>query len=266
MLTFVIPIKSKSVASDWTHVCELFERTLKSIGNQTDSNFKVVAVCHEIPSSRFTPKNLHFLQVDFPPPSPESSGQELLMQKRIDKGNKIKIGVAFAHEKFNTDYVMLVDSDDFVSNRIAAFVNQNTEDSPGWFIGKGYLSLKWNTVLIVTNKFNYLCGSSVIFKPEMLDHFFDKEKMDLYFDHRLTTLDANIPLKKVPFYAGIYNMRNGENIYMSVENIKEFSSLGNWATKDSFKRIINRIKNYRFKIITPKLRKEFQFYPYLGKE
>ncbi len=119
MLTFVVPVKSKRVTSDWLRFCKLFERTLISICNQTDTNFKVIAVCHEIPEIDFTHKNLHFIQADFEPPLPRAteSKESLNKHREIDKGDKIKLGVAYAQVNFNTDYVMTVDSDDFISNQ-----------------------------------------------------------------------------------------------------------------------------------------------------
>ncbi|MFS4457204.1 glycosyltransferase family A protein [Maribacter sp. 2304DJ31-5] len=262
MLTFVVPVKSKSVASDWVKFSQLFERTLKSICNQTDSNFKVVVVCHEIPDINYTCENIHFIHPDFQPPSKENiSPQEYFINKRIDKGNKIKHGVAYASKKFNTDYVMLVDSDDFVSNKVVSFVNSSANKLPGWYVGNGYLSFSWKNVLVVTKKkFNYLCGSSVIVKPNLIKHFFDKDKINLYFDHRLTTLDSNIELQKVPFPAGIYNIGNGENMNMSFQKVKKLNNHGNWISKQSLKRLSSKFKNYRFRLITPRIRKEFNFY------
>ncbi|SHG45824.1 glycosyltransferase family A protein [Flagellimonas flava] len=261
MLTFVIPVKSKSVASDWTNFSQIFERTLKSICNQTDSNFRIVVVCHEIPDISYTHKNLYFVHPDFGPPIKGNTiPQEYFHKQRIDKGNKIKLGVAFASKKFNTDYVMLVDSDDFISNRIVAFVNNSGNDLPGWYIGKGYLSFKWKNFMVVTTRFNRLCGSCVIVKPNLVRHFFDEGEINIYFNHFLTTLDSNIELKKVPFPAGIYNIGNGENIFMSFQNVVKINNHGNWISAQSFKRLWSKIRNYRVRFITPGLRKEFNFY------
>lgn len=88
MLTFVIPVKSERVSSDWTKFCQLFERTLISVCNQTDRNFKVIAVCHETPKIEFNHQNISFLNVDFDPPIPrESEPRERITKRReIDKG------------------------------------------------------------------------------------------------------------------------------------------------------------------------------------
>lgn len=262
MLTFVIPVKSKSVSSDWTNFSQLFEKTLKSICNQKDSNFKVVVVCHETPEINFSHENLHFIHPDFEPPSKENiSPKTYLTNQRIDKGNKIKLGVAYASKELNADYVMLVDSDDLVSNNVATFVNNNGNDLPGWYVGKGYLNFKWKNIIVATKKFNYLCGSCIIIKPNLIEHFFDKGKIDLYFDHRLTSLNSNIELKRVPFCAAIYNIGNGENIYMSFQKVKKFNNHWKGIYMQGLKRLYGKFRNYHFRFITPKFRAEFKFYP-----
>ncbi len=261
MLTFVIPVKSKSVATNWAQFCQMFERTLRSVCNQTDSNFKVVIICHEIPKIEFKHKSLHFIHPIFSPPAKEKiSRKEYLISQRIDKGDKIKLGVGYADKKFNTDYVMLVDSDDFISNRVAAFINNRENDLSGWYLEKGYIDFNWRNFLVMTKKFNYLCGSSIIVKPELIGHFFDKGKINLYFNHQLTILNSSIKLNRFPFSAGIYNVGNGENIWMSFQKVKKLNNHGNWISFQSLKRIYDKLRNCRLRIITPKLRKEFNFY------
>ena len=105
MLTFIVPIKSKRVSGNWLEFCNLVERTFKSICNQTDQNFKLVAVCHEIPQIKFTHKNIHYLQVDFEPPVRRQSESDESINKRreIDKGEKLKLGAKYAEDNFNTD-------------------------------------------------------------------------------------------------------------------------------------------------------------------
>ena len=50
MLVFCIPLRSKEVSKDWNKVSLLFNRTLESIYNQTNANFKVFVACHQIPT------------------------------------------------------------------------------------------------------------------------------------------------------------------------------------------------------------------------
>ena len=261
MLTFVIPVKSKTVTSNWPYFCRLFERTLRSVCNQADPNFKVVVVCHEIPEVQFSHDNIFIIHPEFPPPSKLSSNSsEAIHPKRKDKGEKIKLGVAYAIERFNTDYVMFVDSDDFISNKVAEFVNNSNNDLPGWYVGNGYISYNWKNFILSTKRFNLLCGSSLIVKPKLVEYLFDKDKIDLYFNHKLTALNTTIELDCFPFSAAIYSIGNGENIYMSSQTVSKYNNHWQGLYKQGFRRILNKIKNYRLVYISSKFRKEFQFY------
>ena len=261
MLTFIVPVKSERVSGDWLEFCNLVERTFKSICNQTNQNFKLVAVCHEIPQVNFIHKNLHYVQVDFEPPirKQNESNDSINKRREIDKGKKLKIGVKYAKDKLDADYVMTVDSDDYVSKRIAEYVNNANVDVPGWYIKNGYLHFDGKSFLFATFKFSYLCGSSIIVKPELLQYFFEVDPV-LYFDHRLKVLDNRIKLKPLPFYGGIYSMANGENHLMHVSNIKKFNNHKGWLSSDGLKRIVAKLKNYRFRFITKAIREEFRFY------
>lgn len=261
MLTFVVPVKSERVSSNWSNFCKLFEGTLKSICNQTDENFKVVVVCHEKPEIDFTHKNVHYIHVDFEPPikGETESNKSINRRRERDKGEKLKLGAAYAKANYNTDYVMTVDSDDFVSNKIAAYVNQSATDAPGWYTKNGYIHLDGKPFMFATYKFSYLCGSSVIVKPDLLQYFFEVDP-NLYFDHRLTVLNENIELTPLPFYGGVYSMANGENHFMSFSNIKKFNTHNGWMTSAGIRRIYNKVRNYSFRFITRKIRREFSFY------
>ncbi|MFP4846438.1 hypothetical protein [Winogradskyella sp. PE311] len=261
MITFIVPIKSERVTNNWPKFCKLFEGTLKSICNQTDKDFKVIAVCHEIPKIDFVHSNVEYIQVEFEPPIKRKTESAASINKRreIDKGKKLKLGSAYANDNFNTDYVMTVDSDDFISNRIAEYINSNTVDQPGWYIKKGYIHLDGKPFLFSTIKFSYLCGSSIIVKPEILKYFFEVDPI-LYFDHRLKVLNKNIVLSELPFYGGIYSMANGENHLMSISNIKKFNNHKGWMSSEGIKRILMKLFNYSIRRTTKKIRKEFSFY------
>ena len=259
MLTFLVPVKSERVSSNWPKFCSLFEKTLISICNQTDNNFKVVIVCHEKPRLNFTHKNIHYVHVDFDPPirAESESDESINVRRELDKGKKLEIGVSYAQERFNTDYIMTVDSDDFISNRIAAFVNQSNKKTPGWYIKNGYIHYSSKSFLLATYKFHSLCGSSVIVKPELLQYFFDKDPI-LYFDHRLTVIN-DIELERFPFYGGIYSISNGENHLMNYSKIKKSNNHRDLISAKGLKRLLNKIGNYSPRLITKKLKSEFSF-------
>ncbi|PKQ46787.1 glycosyltransferase family 2 protein [Confluentibacter flavum] len=261
MLTFVIPVKSEKVSSDWSQFCRLFERTLMSVCNQTDANFKVVVVCHELPPVGFKHNNIYYIHADFEPPVPRPSETKESITKRreIDKGEKIKLGVAYAKENFNTDYIMTVDSDDFISNRLAAYVNTSGNDVNGWHIKRGYIYLEGKNHLFLTRKFSDLCGSSIIVKPDLIEHFFGTDPI-FYFDHKLKVLNNNIILSEFPFAGGIYSMANGENHWMSFQTLKGLNNHTGWFSKQGINRIYRKLRNYSFRFLTPRIQKEFSFH------
>ncbi|MBC2845766.1 glycosyltransferase family 2 protein [Winogradskyella flava] len=260
MLTFVIPVKSKLVSNNWSEFCNLFQNTLKSVTNQTDSSFKVVVVCNEIPDIEFKHPSVHYLKVDFNPPLRKEyeSDESINKRREIDKGKKLKVGVKYATDNFNTDYVMTVDSDDFISKKIAAFVNGQNGEKPGWYTIKGYIYVKGKPFLLATSKFNSLCGSSVIVRPELIEHFCEIDPI-LYFDHRMTVLNNDIYLDELPFYGGIYSVVNGENHLMSISNVKKFNNHKGWMSREGLRRILVKLRSYSFKFITKNVINEFGF-------
>src|SRR5690606_1555588 len=106
MLTFIIPVKSKKVSNSWGYFSKLFERTLKSICNQTSNKFRVVVVCHEKPDTDFEHPNLEFIHVDFEPPllNPDTKDKHDGL-KEEDKARKILAGLDYI-KKYDQDYVM----------------------------------------------------------------------------------------------------------------------------------------------------------------
>jgi NAD-dependent dihydropyrimidine dehydrogenase PreA subunit len=59
--------------------------------------------------------------------------------KEFDKGKKLKFAAAYAMT-IGANYIMTVDSDDCISNRICEFVSKNNDSSIlGWYVKKEYL-------------------------------------------------------------------------------------------------------------------------------
>jgi glycosyltransferase involved in cell wall biosynthesis len=158
MLLFIIPLKSKEVSQSWTSTCQLLERCLRSICNQTDSRFQVLVVCNGKPDISYAHPQIEYLEVDLQIP-------ETYEEKSFDKSKKTILGLLYS-QKFSVDHVMVVDADDCVSNRLAAFVNAHM-DSDGWVIKQGYI-YKENDLVMRHEKirFNQQCGSCNILKFE----------------------------------------------------------------------------------------------------
>src|SRR5262249_37195048 len=178
-------------------------------------------VCNERPHTQFTHANVEYLEVDFPPPladptEPTTSGYELarsrdMARKNADKARKIHVGLDHA-QRYRPTHAMVVDADDCVSNRLAAFVEQNPH-SVGWYFKKGYLHTEGSRFLYLNRlNFNVVCGTSVIIAQGRRDIVFSSP--DFYQHAFYEPLGGLTPL---PFPGAVYNMATGDNIYMSVQ-------------------------------------------------
>jgi hypothetical protein len=158
MLAFIIPLKSAQVSKDWDKTSALFERFLRSVCNQTSSSFKVIVVCNEMPEINFEHENVNYLTVDFLPPMKEKNP---LIRARTDKGRRVLRGVVYAQQFFPT-HIMIVDADDCVSNRLAAFVKSNSNDN-GWYLESGWKYREGNHhIFIKRRRFFTMSGTSNI--------------------------------------------------------------------------------------------------------
>lgn len=207
MLVFIIPIKSPKVSTSWTYLSKLFERCLRSVCNQTTSDFKIIVVCNEKPEITFHHPNVQYLQVDFPAPVNEYDA------KMDDRSKKVVVGLLAAKE-YNPSHVMLVDADDCISKQIAAFVKQNSK-SNGWFVDKGYEYIDGSSWISVRrSRFYRMCGTCNIISyklftlPEKLLPYEQISGYDRFLTgHSLATGDLaerGTPLEPLPFPGAIY--------------------------------------------------------------
>lgn len=167
MLVFIIPLKSAKISDSWKQVSKLFERTIRSVCNQTSPEFKVIAVCHEKPEIEYEHPNITYIKVDFPPPTWEGEIKQGYTSKDTDKQKKIFIGLTYASQ-FNPTHIMFVDADDCVSKHLAEFVKQNP-NSHGWMFEKGYEYVDGSKSIFLRQRgFNYRCGTSSIIKYDLV--------------------------------------------------------------------------------------------------
>ena len=224
MLAFVVPLKSLQVSASWTRVCELLERTLKSICNQTLSDFKVLVVCHELPTIDFNHPQIHYVKVDFPIPD------EAYLSREKDKMRKMLIGATEA-KKLNASHVMFVDADDCVSKYLALFVKQSIH-SNGWFISQGYDYREDVGVLQIRNrKLHLRTNSSHIIRIDLLESDLatnlDQIKREgcilNHIDTAAILKHRGTPLSPLPFRGTIYVTDNGENMWWSQDQLSSNS-------------------------------------------
>ncbi|NJK56509.1 MAG: glycosyltransferase family 2 protein [Pleurocapsa sp. SU_5_0] len=216
MLVFIIPLKSAKVSYSWVQVSKLFERTIRSVCNQTSLEFRVIVVCHEQPDIEFEHSNVTYLQVNFPLPAWEVNTDHA--SRDTDKQKKIFTGLMYARQ-FNPTHIMFVDADDCVSKHLAKFVLQNPE-SNGWMFDKGYEYFDGSKSILLRQKgFCYRCGTSSIVKYELIapDKNMKVDNIDrkwLFHGNQIKKqlFIQGVILDTLPFLGAVYITNHGDNI------------------------------------------------------
>ncbi len=244
MIVFLVPLKSAKISKSWKVTSEIFEKTARSICNQDCDKFRLVVVCHEKPEIGFESPFLDYIQVDFPAPENDDIGYDT---KRKDKAKKLLIGAEYS-SKFNPSHLMVVDADDFVSNKLASFVDKNA-DQAGYIFNNGYVYESGSRFLYYLRRhFVHHCGTSIIIKTNLFELLFEDE----IYEHRGFTLDGSShSLNKLPFAGSIYNRGHGENIFANRNLGRQFYRDGDF---------IGYLKHLsRFRPITSGIKREFRF-------
>jgi hypothetical protein len=225
MFIFIVPLKSQKVSKDWNITCQLFERTLKSICNQTSRKFTVLVTCHEIPQIDFSSSQVKYLQADFSPPDPINlSKDERYFTYEVDKNRKTLMGLYFC-KQLNPGFVMVVDADDCVSSHLVQYTEEHSS-SNGWYFNKGYIYNQLSDRLtLIYRKFNLMCGTSNIVNYNLVGTpdkpqynrgygYYRDNVIFLKHDHIKNLMaEKGRPLKSLPFPGAIYITDNNENIY-----------------------------------------------------
>jgi hypothetical protein len=205
---FGIPLRSRQASRDWRRVCALLDATLNSALQQLNGDIQVIIACHEVPSTRARDSRVTFLEATFSRPR---DGLEQMYDKRSKK-------IMLAEEvcRRGGGYLMLLDSDDLVSNRIAEFVMQQN-NKRGYVVDQGYIYDAQLRRLTRVRDFDRICGSSVIPFLSPADcgdpQFAWREYVGdtWHAEFRKAAADLGRSLEPLPFPAAIYVTNNGEN-------------------------------------------------------
>lgn len=241
MLYFIVPLRSKKSSLDWNKVAYDFNLTIKSILNQMDTNFKVIVACTDVPDY---PVDERIEIVEVPT---IYRGIEDSMR---DKRNK-KLAMCARVRELGGGFIMPVDADDLVSNRISDLVNRGESES-GYVANTGYEYDERTKRIRIAPRFYNLCGTSAVIKctvDELPENMEDEREFPILAGHtRWKSLfdDKGIPLKPFPFKPVIYKYNTGENDSVRRNNI-------------GFKRKMMRLL-VKGSPVNNKIREEFAFH------
>lgn len=165
VITFIVPAVSPLLSKDWSADCLYLSQTIASIYNSNDSRYRLIVVGHEAPDFQMpSDERFKFIQVDFEPPSSRSYYNCVR-----DKFAKVDMGWRYAKQHWKSDYVMIVDSDDFISCRLVSWLAEQP-DAPGYRIVNGWV---WNNGarfwMEHHHRFDCSCGTSIIIRSDLAD-------------------------------------------------------------------------------------------------
>lgn len=266
MVGFVIPFKSKLRSKNWVVDCALLNRTVLSVLNQTNDNFRCYVVYSDLPENAV--KDEKIVWIKFPFPFLESHqiedeercairyGLGKFLPNFYDQGKKSMYGSSFA-KKDKCAYIMSLDADDLLSNKLVEYIQEKTFlNICGWYINKGYMYAENSSFLLkVPGNMNYVCASVNIIRSDLVpEPDFEKKT---YQDFQFFSSHAYMPdgikashneeLEVIPFYATTYVLHTG-NFFTDSSHI----------TKLNVKNILKRIIRGRY--LSRRIRKEFGIY------
>lgn len=247
MLIFIVPLKSPAVSKDWSKVSRLCERCIRSICQQTVSDFQVFVVCNTKPTTNFFHHSITYIEEDFPLPSSERTPMK-------DKWSKVKRGLIAARDLAPAHF-MVVDADDCVHGDLA-LLSKSASNSQGWIFNTGYIYDEGSSWLYKKNHFERICGSSSIVRceaknlpTEMSDR--SEELFILNCGHKGISnyfVERGEPLTPLPFIGSIYITETGEN--------DSQNSVSKWRGN---KLLTSKILNLR--LLTKSIRLKYGLYP-----
>ncbi|HZP19811.1 MAG TPA: glycosyltransferase family A protein [Bauldia sp.] len=215
-LTFGIPLRASLDPEEWRGLCVLIGNTLRSVYNQTDPSFAVIIACDRPPELDFAPdRRLTILAAPSRPPSSLREGDNDAGAKRWE--------IAAHFVRGGGGYLMFLDADDWVSNRLVDHVRR-TRHPVGYVLEDGYAcDLASRKVMpiptpgIADARFDLSCGSSIILRLDQSDFTPDangeRRFSRLYRLGHTSVRDAALaegrPLQKLPFRGAVYVFNTG---------------------------------------------------------
>ena len=114
MFAFITSLRHPANVQSMPTMLALLERTLETISAQTNDDYTVLIVCHEIPPLSRVYPHVEFLIVDFAPPATDFGHLVANLEMvRLDKGRKYLAGLYHMRDRAPS-HVMFFDADDCI--------------------------------------------------------------------------------------------------------------------------------------------------------
>lgn len=217
-LTFVIPVRDAEGVSDWLGAMDLLRVTIASCLAQDAGGHPRVAIgasrddpLPEIPSGVV----VGFVDHRWAPLPDEP--QERMAAIRRDKGLRVAAALRAAQPR---GHVMVVDWDDLVSPRLAAWVSAHPR-AHGWYGESAYVFNEGPLALRIPAGAHRLFGSTIIQRWDLArapapDGDVDPAWADqVYGSHVMSVglhAQSGTPLEPLPFDVGAYRVGTGQNV------------------------------------------------------
>ncbi len=215
LITFIIPVRHQANSKDWVKLKANLTQTIASVASQTNPNWRAVIVANEGADLPLAPEGFEVVRVSFPPNEMyEQQGHDkeaFYDAVRLDKGRRVIKGMLHVRD---TTFYMVVDDDDFVSNRLVNYVAQN-QNANGWKISEGYVWGDGGKLLYIHRDFANFCGTSLIIRSSLYDlpgsfeaasSEYVKTMLGSHVKIGKILADKGTPLASLPFRGAVYRV------------------------------------------------------------
>jgi len=240
MLAFIIPFKPKRNSTNWELDSIYLHNTLQSILHQTNDDYHVLVITHDMPEKLIDSPKVDYLKLPFEYCDFEKIEDRNAALKDsgylnardveylFDQGRKQMYGAQIAKVKCY-EYIMCLDADDLVSKNLVEYISRHKkENQVGWYVNKGYYFLAEEKIYVrQPYSMNMISGSTHIVHRDILPAT-DMTALLLGANNFFSShgsLPARIKkefgkeLRPLPFYAIIYTITN-LNWSITVDKLK----------------------------------------------
>lgn len=233
MIIFAMPLRAEESANNWNVVLAHFHRTIRSIFNQTNPNFRCIVACNKKPvMDREYDERLEFIELPYMPvPNTWLEMARDRLWKLLAVAVRARAILEDQDNPENGIYIMPVDADDLLSRHIAEYCERHPNEH-GLVSRDGYVWQSDKRYFRTYKDMHTYCGSCGIIKmyrddlpeefpaaPELC-HDRDtaawmNERYPIRFDHGKIVdyyAETNRPFAKLPFRSTVYVLGTGDNM------------------------------------------------------